>query len=560
METDVQQARLTWYPGSVRPYASLWHTVLRVTALNSLRFGDLPEKPRPLDASAGAHHSHVLLYNTGTAIDMDALASALGETPSVFRWSHFGALAPWLRHTVTPGLRLCMPCLAKGYHSALFSLRFLSVCPIHGTPLVAQCRCGRPFSDRLCKENFAQFEGCACYQLSFFTRQSCRLPTLDASLTDVFDPVVAWLERLSQVVRPQQDVGASRHSENPAWLNLIFEWSQTLGLSYPTCFQKPDSFSHRILTHCESGKLLVAKPAGQHCQMGNPASFFMQDSPATLTYRAMSRYLRRHLVHNLAQWVPRLRGATGPQGVADLLRSDRRALLAFAEMLWSRQVSTRRWPARMTPSHDALPGAPWQLNQAGRRWVEYHAAGVALIALWEEALMQATSVARSNDIDVVSGFPAISDLCDWSALVHQDGSLRFLGLGADGLGFPVRSFPDKQARRDAFHRAQENARQVSHDACCGPCLTWTPCEGWYVTAAARPADNGWRRHRLLGLKEGKPKFWIFRDGGRFAVRLCEARLQTFDTTAAGAIKALRQCLPLYNSCYSGCPADGYNFS
>ena len=32
-----QVANMTWYPGSVRPYASLWHTVMRVAALSPAR-------------------------------------------------------------------------------------------------------------------------------------------------------------------------------------------------------------------------------------------------------------------------------------------------------------------------------------------------------------------------------------------------------------------------------------------------------------------------------------------------------------------------------------------
>ena len=32
-------AHLTWYPGTVLPYASLWHAVLRVIALNQLSSG-----------------------------------------------------------------------------------------------------------------------------------------------------------------------------------------------------------------------------------------------------------------------------------------------------------------------------------------------------------------------------------------------------------------------------------------------------------------------------------------------------------------------------------------
>lgn len=353
---------------------------------------------------------------------------------------------------------------------------------------------------------------------------------------------------------------------------LDFEWSEALGLSYPTCFLKPIPPSRRILTRCGSGKLLGADRAEQHCPMEMTSSpSFWQESPSTWTYRAMSRYLRRHLVRDSEHWVPQFSVSADPQRIADLLRTNHRALLAFAEMLWAHQmeprVHERRWPYRnpwlpgadpipgrltpayLMPSQDTLPGAPCPLNRAGLRWVEYHAAGFTMMARWREALRQAICVARSCIAKWHSSSTDISHLCDWSAVVQQDGSLHFLGLSANNLGFSAGPFPDKRARRVAFQNAQENGRRELLEVCCGPCLTWTLRDSWYVTAAARPTSNGWRRHRLLGLKDAKPQFWIFQDGGRFTARLCTAKLQTFDETARGAIEALRRCLSLYIRLY-----------
>jgi len=106
--------RLTWYPGSIPPYASLWHTILRVAALNCLRSGELPDWPATLSATGQRQRSLYPLHNTRAVVSTDVLASALGETPAVFAWSHFGTLAPWLRFVVTPGFRLCLPCLEAG--------------------------------------------------------------------------------------------------------------------------------------------------------------------------------------------------------------------------------------------------------------------------------------------------------------------------------------------------------------------------------------------------------------------------------------------------------------
>jgi hypothetical protein len=119
--------RLTWHAGSVLPYASLWHTVQRVCALNCLRSRELP------NAAGRALGSRFLLDNRGNSVDVALLAKWIGETPEVFRWSHLGALPGWVRAVlVTPNPRVCLSCLAVGYHAALFSVRLLDVCPIHG--------------------------------------------------------------------------------------------------------------------------------------------------------------------------------------------------------------------------------------------------------------------------------------------------------------------------------------------------------------------------------------------------------------------------------------------
>ena len=48
-------ATLTWYRGSIRPYTSLWHTLMRVAALNGHKAGELPGWPAGLTATR-LHH------------------------------------------------------------------------------------------------------------------------------------------------------------------------------------------------------------------------------------------------------------------------------------------------------------------------------------------------------------------------------------------------------------------------------------------------------------------------------------------------------------------------
>jgi len=278
------------------------------------------------------------------------------------------------------------------------------------------------------------------------------------------------------------------------------------------------------------------------------------------------------MVHRQSGQGTRLFNASAdPLHLAHLLRTDRSALPALAEMLWTLrmepQAHARRWPYRnpwrsgadpfhgrlapasMVPSRDALPGAPCPLTAAARHWIEYHAAGHVMVALWREALTRASCIASAGHADWNLAADDSSSRCDWSAQVQQDGSLRFRGLSADTVGLSERPFPDKSARRSAWHQAQQDRWQHLLAICSGPCLSWTLCDGWYVTAAARPAAQAWRRHRLLGVTGARLQFWIFHDGARFTARLCSVRLQAFGATPGNAIEALRQCSVAYIRVY-----------
>ena len=90
--------RLTWHAGSVLPFASLWHTVHRVAAINSMRAKELPFA-LDLGGRGPLARRADLLFNEprfcgertpGEALSVDALAASLGEPVEAFAWSHFG--------------------------------------------------------------------------------------------------------------------------------------------------------------------------------------------------------------------------------------------------------------------------------------------------------------------------------------------------------------------------------------------------------------------------------------------------------------------------------------
>jgi len=292
-------------------------------------------------------------------------------------------------------------------------------------------------------------------------------------------------------------------------------------------------------------------------------SMSWRQSPAHWTYRAISRYIRRHVMRELDRFGPQSTAMNGQRQVANLLRLDRFKQLKPMEMDWAMRLDEKLhlqalpflppWTAGTIPLIDELftsgmlpstgPGARYPLSQAARCWLAYHATGKAMMARLREETQKI-----GDPVSVVSGHlhvdsTEIASLCDWSAVMRPDGSLRFLSLSSPGpcVFATAPSGPDKTTRSQIVMKTQEAAERQVFDACAGPCLTWTNSEGWYVTASVKPSKGKWRRQRLFGVQGTKPFFWIFVEGDRFVARLCSFRLQTFGATAKDAIDTLRWC-------------------
>ena len=117
-----------------------------------------------------------LLHNDGLPVDTQQLAQWLGSPGRSAgpTWVH-ARLVPLPVHPRPAPV----PAVRPGYHSALLSLRLLDRCPIHGAALLDRCPCGRHFSESLGAFGYRHAGSCVCGQMTFFTRETCRQPTLD---------------------------------------------------------------------------------------------------------------------------------------------------------------------------------------------------------------------------------------------------------------------------------------------------------------------------------------------------------------------------------------------
>lgn len=568
---------LTWHPGSIRPYASLWHTVQRVAALNRLRMRELPDHlwRHPGEAESRASstgllfnewHGHDWHSPRRVAVSTEVLATWLGEPAEVFAWSHLGALPLWSRQLVCCGFRLCRQCVEAGYHSALLSIRLLEACPIHGTELLAKCTCGRLFSGRVSDAELSHAGHCACGKLSFFTRDTCRQPLLPAAATMAYLPLVQWLDTLTQVVRPRLESREAQRADWRTWLRTLVQWGDELGIDRPACVTAPAPQRTRYAVHhqCgyQGGRLSQPERTGTAVQLENR---YWHDEPSTWVYRAMQRYMRRHVARHSDHWVRQFMASCDPIAIAQLMRSNRGALLAFGEMLWARTlepgVSRRRWPYRVDATQDGRPlwghlvlrggqaeTRPLQLSPGEWQWLQYQASGAVIAATWRRSMAIAVQSARSGIADwSVDGHPDPLPE-NWSARQGPAG-LHFFNLMQDRFIDWAGPRSDKATRRAQQQVRVDERLQTMLRTCTGSCLSWSPHEEWHVTASWVPANGVFRPHRLLGLPGERPLFWLFEADGGFVARLRDLRLQAWAESAQAAIHALRTCLRRHRVAY-----------
>lgn len=180
--------------------------------------------------------------------------------------------------------------------------------------------------------------------------------------------------------------------------------------------------------------------------------------------------------------------------------------------------------------------------------MHYQIAGAALLSLWHDAMARAATAAATGMANWEEKTD-LTDLCDWVAVRQPEGRLRFLALSIERHWLVPLPRTDKAQRREQVRQAQTFRWQALEAACRGSCLTWTPKEGWSVSLSCVPDAVRWRCHRLLGLHDIHPRFWLFTSSGRFVARLCSYRLQATGDTARDGIEALRQSVRQYAKVY-----------
>lgn len=307
------------------------------------------------------------------------------------------------------------------------------------------------------------------------------------------------------------------------------------------------------------------------------------DAETSQAYRALTRHLRRHVARGSESFGIEFLLHPNPLQMAAVLRENRSAMAAFAELLFCRAIEPgvldRRWPWRRPDNHvggiwirqvqpraKALPAVSPEVQAAlaqqvasatvthAWRWAQ----GVAInavctgIADWRgacEPLDGSTGRATGPSVSLPHA-PA------WAAALGG-ASLRFVSAApAASLDWSMPT-PDKAARVQRWRRDAAARRATQDAARTGLCLQWSLDLGWQVLEAAHPGAGAVKRHRLLGAGKPDDKFWLFESEGHFVARACAAKVQTLGETPGEAITRLRFALLQFRGRYAApaLPAD-----
>jgi hypothetical protein len=585
---NASAANLTWHAGSVLPYASLWHIVRRMAALNALRWWELPFATLPSTGADGTPCKRLDLlfnescrdgYRSGAAgLSIRRLAKALAEPHGNFAWSHLRRLPVSSRTLVHPFMRICSACLAMGYHSALLCLKPLSRCPIHHLELLNACACGRRFDGTVDRPALQIAGCCPCGRTGFFTRETCRRPTMRPQDTRPLRPVAAWLKAITRVTLPDPWDSDWCAAQDGVQMASLAAWCGALGFAYPACFDPPGPDSGPCLRRSDT-PLAGRAPTrtGRPVLTTTPSALPQRiNAETTGVYRALSRHLRRHVARRCESFGIDFLLHPNPLQIAAVLRENRSALAAFAELLLCRAIEPnvleRRWPSRRPDDHvggirirlvQPMAEAMCAVSPEVQAVLAQQVASTVVTHAWRWAHGVAINAVRTGIADwrgaceplygSTGSATALSanlpHAPSWATSI-EGGTLRFVSAApAASLDWSMPT-PDKAARAQRWQRDETARRAARNAACTGPCLQWSLDQGWQVVDAARPAAGAVKRHRLLGAGKPEAKFWLFASGDHFVARACSAKVQTIGQTPGQAITRLRLALMQFRGRYS----------
>lgn len=563
---------LTWYPGTIRPYESLWHILLRATWLNDLRAGDI----RTLYSQRKSPY----LPDACTVKNSRLIARALGEPARTFaKYATWDQFPSGIRSAVmSERLRWCPQCIEAGYHTLLGSIQLVSRCPIHSSLLICSCPvCKEGFNDNI-NGLVVRRQFCRCGRTRLMAKDIVWDPSVSTTEANTWAPVAKWVNQVGEVATSDS---LGRLPLTDTRLALILRWCNDSGIECPDCFDDESSFWHdpaektcwSIYKAC-SGNLNDVKTPELPSPYFLPAASGPSDQ--STVYRAIARYIRRHGCANPDGEIKTLMSTLDPAVFAINLAGNPRARVAFTEMLWARQMEPwavyRRWPNRPTepgfaPStvrnfkyqidlHHKVGQTRFSgsssLSKQGYRWVLQHATAIEARQVWGRATRQTTKSIEDGWADWTTDHKYFESNADVDAAIwfYRPNGTRvdFVGYVRNAYGVPFLNSDLTEKQQDEPLAEKSPSRKASVERLSKqPCLTWSQRDGWQVENGAIPDDDV---RRVALLHTGLPTVcWIFKSQGVFFARVFNGIIQASGTTAKEALCGLRMAVMHYRKTY-----------
>lgn len=553
------RVQITWVPGSIRPYASLWITVQRLLVLNRLGAADF-RRTFVRHSVGGATHLSLDSLTTDRFTDTVSLlrlSRVLREPISCFWGSQVSQYPLQAWPSFSDRLVWCWKCLQEGFHSALFALRGLEHCPLHGVALAPFLPCGHaiargsigcvprhPGQCARCGEVFLSAK--TARQVGQHHGRDLRLRQLSQWLCEVgqrswFDlpgPVSSTNERFGKPLQSWRQ--SLRYVQAPAW------WD---GPPAP-----PDGFRcpWRGEVHRYGG------PVPSTNAVALPTLSTAEDA----VFKAIRRYAVHHVLANRRGWMTKLAACSKGEEVGWLFR-EQEAMAAMAVLLWWQaclgRASWREWSRRLAPrpgardQHDAGPISPAllsnDLDAQAFAWVGDRLRVTAALVTWRsahEAAHAQGTLGRSHGARGESRGEAGRRLAPvWSTSELSSGQWSLCVDAPAQTCLVPAPIVDRPALK-LIARARHEATVAVVQA---PCIWYAPeTQAWRSGAGPTPGSRrDCKRHRLLHAPSTAFVVfpWAKSAKAGYAARCLSLPLAVHAATAREAINALRYAVGHY---------------
>ena len=342
LETSV----LSWIPGTVQPFSSLWVVAQRFAILNhpsKLQFDRIFARLKKRQAYAGAVWELPPLQVQESQVL--GIARLLGEAPDIFVRPRLSQFPPSAQQLFNPELWWCRDCLIGGFHSVLFSLKGLQKCPHHKTQLVVSCLCERRVGHESLAVHLVRPGHCTCGMYFLGDRRARRpevLPNRDACLKELDD----WLTGAGRRIWYQlpdkltaYPMSFKRHQEH---------WEQArLASPPPACWAVPPDASvdqERAWSpdlHLTPGALRRSelRQAQDRASTG--------DFSCTPNFKSIRRYIAHHVLVRGRRWITALAMSSDSDKISSLVQCTEQTRGAWTMLLWWQgcvgSLSLRDW-------------------------------------------------------------------------------------------------------------------------------------------------------------------------------------------------------------------------